>query len=280
MFVDEPRYRCRWRWSFRSRLGRQGFPRSAIPSLRPGDRAGGDPPVRRDPLDVRHRREGHLPPRTSRTPHQRSRERIPARLHGPRDPRPVRVRRRQQPCRTRRVLLRAEPDDQGWVHLLPVQRRVDYERAPPPAGWLHPAGAVTDDQGCPCGSTEPYSACHGATIPAEGPGRPRRPGTIQRTGVMCCAGAGGMNRKQTMGLQAPRGRCGHDGAVSARSRADAGHAPSPGARPGSAALRPPCPRGPWRARAGCRLCEAVSSSRGGAHIPRTYLRCTWPSARW
>jgi len=34
------------------------------------------------------------------------------------------------------------------------------------AGWLHPAGAVTDDQDCPCGSEQPYSACHGATIPA------------------------------------------------------------------------------------------------------------------
>jgi hypothetical protein len=67
-----------------------------------------------------------------------------------------------------RVVFFTQPDDQGWVRLLPVQRRVDYAEGSAAAGWLQ-AGAVTDDQGCPCGSTEPYSACHGATIPAEGP---------------------------------------------------------------------------------------------------------------
>ena len=68
-----------------------------------------------------------------------------------------------------RVVFFTQPDDQGWVRLLPVQRRADYADGSAAAGWLHPAGAVTDDQDCPCGSTEPYSACHGATIPAEGP---------------------------------------------------------------------------------------------------------------
>jgi len=61
------------------------------------------------------------------------------------------------------------PDDDGWARLLPVQRRVDYADGSPAVGWLHPAGAVTDDQDCPCGSAEPYSACHGATIPAGDP---------------------------------------------------------------------------------------------------------------
>jgi hypothetical protein len=68
-----------------------------------------------------------------------------------------------------RVVFFTRPDDEGWVRLLPVQRRVDYADGSAVAGWLHPAGAVTDDQDCPCGSAEPYSACHGATIPAGDP---------------------------------------------------------------------------------------------------------------
>jgi hypothetical protein len=65
-----------------------------------------------------------------------------------------------------RVVFLTQPDDQGWVRLLPVQRRADYADDSATAGWLHPASAVSDNQDCPCGSAEPYSACHGATIPA------------------------------------------------------------------------------------------------------------------
>jgi hypothetical protein len=65
-----------------------------------------------------------------------------------------------------RVVFFTQPDDQGWVRLLPVQRRADLADASAAAGWLHPAGTVPDDQDCPCGSAESYSACHGATIPA------------------------------------------------------------------------------------------------------------------
>jgi hypothetical protein len=66
-----------------------------------------------------------------------------------------------------RVVFFTQPDDQGWVRLLPVQRRADYADGSAAAGWLlHPAGTVPDDQDCPCGSAQPYSACHGATIPA------------------------------------------------------------------------------------------------------------------
>jgi hypothetical protein len=65
-----------------------------------------------------------------------------------------------------RVVFFTQPDDQGWVRLLPVQRRADYADGPAAAGWLHPASTIPDDQDCPCGSAEPYRACHGATIPA------------------------------------------------------------------------------------------------------------------
>ena len=68
-----------------------------------------------------------------------------------------------------RVVFYTQPDDDGWVRLLPVQRRVDYADGSAAAGWLHPTGAVTDDQDCPCGSAEPYGACHGATIPGGDP---------------------------------------------------------------------------------------------------------------
>jgi hypothetical protein len=71
-------------------------------------------------------------------------------------------------CLAERVVFFTQPDDDGLVRLLPVQRRVDYADGSA-AGWLHPTGAVTDDQDCPCGSAEPYSACHGATIPAGDP---------------------------------------------------------------------------------------------------------------
>ena len=64
-----------------------------------------------------------------------------------------------------RVVFFTQPDDHGWVHMLPVQRRTDYADGSATADWLHPADAVTDDQDCPCGSEQPYSACHGATIP-------------------------------------------------------------------------------------------------------------------
>jgi hypothetical protein len=63
-----------------------------------------------------------------------------------------------------RVVFFTQPDDHGWVRLLPVQRRADYADGSAAAGWLHPVGAVTDDQDCPCGSEQPYSACHGAPL--------------------------------------------------------------------------------------------------------------------
>ena len=44
-----------------------------------------------------------------------------------------------------RVVFFTQPDDQGWVRLLPVQRRVDYADGSAAGGWLHPAGAFTDD---------------------------------------------------------------------------------------------------------------------------------------
>jgi sirohydrochlorin ferrochelatase len=65
-----------------------------------------------------------------------------------------------------RVVFFTQPDNHGWVRLLPVQRRADYADGSTTAGWLHPIGAVTGDQDCPCGSEQRYSACHGATIPA------------------------------------------------------------------------------------------------------------------
>jgi hypothetical protein len=68
-----------------------------------------------------------------------------------------------------RVVFFTQPDDDGWVHLFPVQRRVDYTDGSAAVGWLHPAGTTTDDQDCPCGSAEPYGACHGETILAGDP---------------------------------------------------------------------------------------------------------------
>jgi hypothetical protein len=70
---------------------------------------------------------------------------------------------------TERVMFFTQPDDQGWVHLLPVQRRVDCRHGSAAVGWLHPARAVSDEQDCPCGSTEPDSACHGATVASGDP---------------------------------------------------------------------------------------------------------------
>jgi hypothetical protein len=68
-----------------------------------------------------------------------------------------------------RVVFFTQPDDGGWIRLLPVQRRVGYADGSAADGWLHPASAVTGDQDCPCGSAQPYSTCHGATIPAVDP---------------------------------------------------------------------------------------------------------------
>ena len=68
-----------------------------------------------------------------------------------------------------RVVFFTHPDDQGWVHLLPVQRRVDYRHGSAAVGWLHPALAVTDNQDCPCASGKPYSACHGEKIASRDP---------------------------------------------------------------------------------------------------------------
>ena len=68
-----------------------------------------------------------------------------------------------------RVVFFTQPDDQGWVHLLPVQRRVDYGNGSVTAGWLHPDRAVTGDQDCPCGSAEPYRKCHGRQIASGAP---------------------------------------------------------------------------------------------------------------
>jgi hypothetical protein len=44
-----------------------------------------------------------------------------------------------------RVVFFTQPDDQGRVRLLPVQRRADYADGSAAGGWLHPAGAFTDD---------------------------------------------------------------------------------------------------------------------------------------
>ena len=63
-----------------------------------------------------------------------------------------------------RVVFFTQPDDQGRVRLLPVQRRVDYAHGSAAAGWFHPARTVTDDEDCPCGSGEPYRTCHGGQI--------------------------------------------------------------------------------------------------------------------
>ena len=68
-----------------------------------------------------------------------------------------------------RVVFFTQPDDRGWVHLLPVQRRVSYAHGSAAAAWLHPVGAVTDDEECPCGSAGPYSACHGGKITSGDP---------------------------------------------------------------------------------------------------------------
>ncbi len=75
-----------------------------------------------------------------------------------------------------RVVFFTHPDDHGWVDLLPVQRRVDYEHGSTAAGWLHPVRAVADDQSCPCGSAERYSACHGGTNRFRSPLASHRPG--------------------------------------------------------------------------------------------------------
>lgn len=63
-----------------------------------------------------------------------------------------------------RVVFFTQPDDQGWVHLLPVQRRVDYAHGSAAVGWFPPARTVADDEDCPCGSGEAYRACHGGQI--------------------------------------------------------------------------------------------------------------------
>lgn len=63
-----------------------------------------------------------------------------------------------------RVVFFTQPDEQGWVQLFPVQRRVDYAHATGAPGWLHPAHAVTRDQPCPCGSGQPYDTCHGEPV--------------------------------------------------------------------------------------------------------------------
>ena len=68
-----------------------------------------------------------------------------------------------------RVVFFTQPDNQGWVHLLPVQRRIDHGNGSATAGWLHPDRAVMDDQDCPCGSADPYSACHGGQTASGGP---------------------------------------------------------------------------------------------------------------
>jgi hypothetical protein len=68
-----------------------------------------------------------------------------------------------------RVVFFTQPDDRGWVHLLPVQRCVDYTNGSAAAGWLHPDRAVNDDEDCPCGSAELYGACHGGEIATVAP---------------------------------------------------------------------------------------------------------------
>ena len=70
---------------------------------------------------------------------------------------------------TERVVFFTQPDDQGRVQMLPVQRRVDNAHGSAAVGWLHPVGGVTDDEECPCGSAEPYSACHGGKITSGAP---------------------------------------------------------------------------------------------------------------
>jgi hypothetical protein len=65
-----------------------------------------------------------------------------------------------------RILFFSQPDDQGWVHLFPVQRRAGFADGSAADGWLRPPGPVTGDRDCPCGSERPYSACHGAVTPA------------------------------------------------------------------------------------------------------------------
>ena len=68
-----------------------------------------------------------------------------------------------------RVVFFTQPNEQGWVHLLPVERRVDHAQGSAAAGWLHPASAVADDQACPCGSGEPYVSCHGGRLTSGAP---------------------------------------------------------------------------------------------------------------
>jgi len=44
-----------------------------------------------------------------------------------------------------RVVFFTEPDDQGWVRLLPVQRRADYTDGSAAAGFIYPAGVIAND---------------------------------------------------------------------------------------------------------------------------------------
>jgi len=67
-----------------------------------------------------------------------------------------------------RIVFFSQPDDRGWVRLFPVQRRAGFADGSAADGWLHPAVPVTDDQDCPCGSEQAYSACHGAALAAGG----------------------------------------------------------------------------------------------------------------
>ena len=68
-----------------------------------------------------------------------------------------------------RVMFFTQPDEQGWVYLLPVERRVDHAQGSAAAGWVHPASAAADDQACPCGSGEPYVICHGGRLTSGAP---------------------------------------------------------------------------------------------------------------
>ncbi len=63
-----------------------------------------------------------------------------------------------------RVVVVSEADENGWINLIPADRRVDYSHGSVISGWLHPSYQLADDDLCPCGAGAIYRACHGQNL--------------------------------------------------------------------------------------------------------------------
>lgn len=63
-----------------------------------------------------------------------------------------------------RVVVVSEADENGWINLIPADRRVDYSHGSVIPGWLHPSHQLADEDLCPCGAGVTYGACHGQNL--------------------------------------------------------------------------------------------------------------------